>query len=166
MEQGQGERGIVMKMSVICIFAGRKNIDCETCVGHHHQSFRKDATTTTDCPKINAYKWWWRSLCQFLRPHGNLVMKHVKTSSATWGLWPNCSQPLPCSCRTPGPGAGLLPHKVTILHLWIKDKQEWIPAQAFTHCLTWKCLCTSLVSLGYSWCYWAQHCVLQQHHIT
>lgn len=56
-----------------------KNIDCETWVGCHHWSVRKDATTALDWPKINANKSWGRN--QFLRPCEHLVMKPFKISS-------------------------------------------------------------------------------------
>lgn len=53
--RGAEREGTVMKMSVICRFAGR-NMHCETHAGRHHWSIRKDATTTSDCPKTNAHK--------------------------------------------------------------------------------------------------------------
>lgn len=68
----------------------------------------------------------------------------------------NCSQPFLCSCRTPGSSAEILPHKMTGLLLWIKDKQAWLRAQPFICFLVWICLCMDLISKGHRWCCWAQ----------
>lgn len=93
---------------------------------------------------------------QFLRPCEHLAMKPLKTPATASNLCLNCSQPLLCSCRTPGSGAGILPHEITVLLLWMKDKQAWLCAQSFICFLGWRCLCMYLIPEGHRRCCWAQ----------